>query len=844
MRRPNTLEIFAAALAAGSIIAATLLPDQVGTPLAVGLAVGLCASIAVALARGGRPGRGEVPAAPAEDDAREDRETATEAPREAPAVPVTDESEMSADGEETASGAKGPLSDPDVESLLDAILDVPEEEPGKAAPGFDFLDFGNSLTESQEPLQELKAFVGSVRTLEADGGAPTQFESWLARTLVEAGLLATGGLPPFDVMRVELTGLLYIRLRERSITYASAIRIMRVEAALNAAQFAWEHLPEPLAATEEDLYRHTQSVLNSVCAQFVSTDLGMPSPDDADGEWAVRKAISSAIECARLPYRLTANFRTNVSEGAVAIEIDLTPAIFFPRSAYEDGLGIVSTTGDMRRIAASAYALRLGLLLAACAFRSSERIREVWVAGIVDGPTRRTCYYSKRFVRQEFLALDLAHMDDPVQPYLDAEGNIHLLGPADGSFTYDGYYVHDRAILRKVDQTFSLSDERFCPRRRYEQVGLSSRVLEGPLARALGTSHVSGLAIEEGEPRASLGDDLVRLLGASTEEDVHVLMDIGRGSADPGIRDAVERTVEKLIQGTLPDDDPWAIRDEFVNGGDLAHAVERAHDLLSGAQEFDRARTILEDALRPYERSGAFRDTAHVVYRSFSSYVDRALYNRMRGKDERAILLVPDAYVQAHSLLVACLLANSSDTEGAVRHARRVHELAPMDSAAAANLIGCLMAAGRPEEAEEELRHLQEVAHDPMSIGFSYFQEARIQQERGNHEAAAICLGRVMAYVPQSTPFVGMELAQLAQGNPGLHELVTIGDHADETLKRAGVSEIPTEEVVRLMHECLEASFDAEVFPVARSFANQLAALSGDDVMLGVIRSLEGVPDD
>ena len=51
---------------------------------------------------------------------------------------------------------------------------------------------------------------------------------------------------------------------------------------------------------------------------------------DPDGEWAVRHAISQAIESFQLPYRLVANFRSNVADGNVAIEVQLTPGDVFP----------------------------------------------------------------------------------------------------------------------------------------------------------------------------------------------------------------------------------------------------------------------------------------------------------------------------------------------------------------------------------------------------------------------------------------------------------------------------------------------------------------------------------
>ena len=122
-----------------------------------------------------------------------------------------------------------------------------------------------------------------------------------------------------------------------------------------------------------------------------------------------RRSISTALETVQLPYRLTAKWRANVSYGNVAFEVALTPEAVWPSSMFVPGVGLVASSREMRRKAASAYALRVALLLASVAFRSSERIRHVWVAGTIDTATRHRCYLSVDFDRGRSARLHSRH---------------------------------------------------------------------------------------------------------------------------------------------------------------------------------------------------------------------------------------------------------------------------------------------------------------------------------------------------------------------------------------------------------------------------------------------------
>jgi hypothetical protein len=124
---------------------------------------------------------------------------------------------------------------------------------------------------------------------------------------------------------------------------------------------------------------------------------------------------------------------------------------------------------------------------------------------------------------------------------------------------------------------------------------------------------------------------------------------------------------------------------------------------------------------------------------------------------------------------------------------------------------------------------------------------ASFQMARGNTLAAQACYQSAMSFMPSITPIVVMEVTGLAaqsQGEKGGLALSPMSQQEVEaTLGYHGVPVAPTDEVSKTFLECTRASMDAEVYPVARNFVSVLAAFDPDDVILQVLDSMEGVPD-
>lgn len=739
--------------------------------------------------------------------------------------------------------ASGP-SDLSVEQTQAFAVPAPVEEPVVVQKDtqdrisettLDFAALSSTLVGAEDPLDALKRFVGDIRTREAEqdpNTAPSGLERYAARRLEEAGLFSSDvELPAIDVVRPHASNMVYLRCLDPRIPYLAKVRIIQIEAALNAIRFASASVDAH--ASCEDAYRLNQRLARSIVAQAPALDeplelaLGIPS----DGEWAVRYGISQAIESLQLPYRLTADFRCNVADGNVAIEFAHTPAEVFPASCYLDGHGIVATTGDMRQQAAADYALRVALLLAASAFRCSPRIRHVWVAAVHENAVRRTCYLSVDFDRWRFAKLDFANLGDLAELY-------RAFAPV---------MRYEQGWLRPVKQGFHLEEERFCPSRRYVPVSLSSRKLDGEVAARLGCDHVSALSIEEGDGRALVASAIMMRLAPAddahaTQKNVRTILDLAADDPDPTVRSAAERVVNRLVAGTI-EADPFVIGEEFVRGDALTRANDRAKELLM-RQQPEEARKAVVPLLDQIDAAGTYADTAQVTYRFFNSYIERALYNRLQASESASstVLLVPDAYYEAHLLAsVTSLMLGMPDD--ALAHAERLRTLAPLDARGRLHLVRCLEALGRDDEAVDELSRLLEIVHEPWGVGLTYYRMAFFQWKRGNVAAAQACYQLALQYLPVAMPMVTMELSVLYIQHAGELSTEMTRENAEEVIAAYGIPVAPTQETSDAFYECAQASLDAEIFPVARNFALVLGAFSGDDIISGLVRSLEDAPD-
>ena len=704
------------------------------------------------------------------------------------------------------------------------------------------------LMTSDDPLSDLGLVVADIRSRQRDArsgdtgsiivpasasdGAlpPSNLEVFLADALDDAGLLAPDvAMPSVSAVRPHTSRLFYLRVNDPELSYAAKLRVLRIEAALNAALLASAFFENADDVPTGELVRFRQRVAASVTSQIPTIADGLPTREEErpNGEWAVRKGISTGIEHFQVPYRLQASFRTNVADGDVALVVDLAPPSIMPAHVWVDGMGIVPATPEMRRRASTDYNLRIGILLAACAFRCSPCIHRVWVAGTIDTPNSHDCYYSVCFDRDGFSGIPLTGSFDPVQTYR----------------SFDATIAEQDGQLSPVRQSFSLENERFCPARRYDTVELSQRVLADPFAKALGAKQVSQLGIVEESKRVEVASQIARRLSSSTEENVRAIMELAGSDEDTTVKDAARRCVGKLIDGTLAEDDPQAIQDEFINGDTLTAAVERAKEQLSHKDASGALSTTL-DALKPLEEGHTFEDDATVEWRAFGSYVDRVLYNRLLWDGVHETRLAPDAYLEAQLVVSVAALAQGQ-TSMATERARRAVEVAPMSIHSRLQLAQCLDAEGRTDDAMVEVGHLLELAHDPEGVGLGYFRMASYEWNRQDVRAARACYQRALSFMPGVATQMASQLSAIVlqlQGAATSSEPLS-EDQVRAALAARDIAIAPTEEVSDVFFEGMRALLDAEIFPVAREFMTILGLMTHDDVYYGMLRSIEDEPD-
>ena len=203
---------------------------------------------------------------------------------------------------------------------------------------------------------------------------------------------------------------------------------------------------------------------------------------------------------------------------------------------------------------------------------------------------------------------------------------------------------------------------------------------------------------------------------------------------------------------------------------------------------------------------------------------------------------MPDSYFEAHLLLASAHLL-AGNREQALAESLRLLELSGLDYHTSLLHVRCLESLDRTDQAIDELRRLLEVAHDPIGVSLGYYRMAFFQWQKGNLMAAQACYQRSLKFAPDTAGLVATEMAVLAMQNPSLLGRELTPEEVVSVLTDAQIPLAPTEATALVLLECARASLDAEVFPVARNFAHVLGAFGSDDVLAGIIRSLEGAPD-
>lgn len=753
---------------------------------------------------------------------------------------------------------------------------------------------------------------------------PVAIERFAAHMLRHSGLFDNAvTLPDLVFVRLNATGFFYIRSKQQAFAPEAKQYILRIEQALNAIVLIDQKLHEPqvkdadastnsmdaCGLTNEEAYSYLQDYATNILALEKKLRASADARANASGradtranadartdsttsasEWAVRHFISYALETLALPIRLEANWRVNVAAGNIGLTFEAPTQNLFP-SFLTINKQLVKATPEMLNMCASAYTLRLGVLLASICFDASPQIQHVWIAAERKVHMQTQTLLSVDFDRARF---ENAYREDTS----DLVGFYRAFVPS---------YSLENCSLQPTSPLFSLDEARFCPEARYGSMYDSTKKLNTAQAHALGCTHASHLAIEEDEKRAEIMRALVpKLLSCDQENacshNVSVLMELANNTPDEAVRKACKRSAKSLIDGTL-ENTPGAIAKAFVHGDELNVAVGRAVSACN-KNDFTSCIEVLTPCLKAIDKQGLYQDSDLIKWRYFNNYIDRALYNKQyeqvelqqtirdvrlkalelkgpklenlsqslnfpslmnvdfsandgSGKgfgtrasasapsttQELSLMLVPDAYYEC-LLGLSVAWAQLEHFDKALDYVARLIKIAPVDAQAHVQLIKCLMGLGHVKEAKAELYQYMEIAYAPEALALCYYQMSRIQIMENHKLAAEACLASAMHYMPHLSQIVQIEFPDGSTTDlKGFRDRLSKKE-LREILKTQDIPPAPTPEIKHFVYEGTKASIDAGLFGVARNFASFLGILASDDVVMGIIRSIEKDPND
>lgn len=871
----------------------------------------------------------------AQKSAREETEKAAQEAAQAPQAPQ-------------ASTSQAPQTPQTPQALHTPAQDKKEAPAHEQSDAFNLDDFSEVLCESEDPLTLLRIFVTSIEekdheradlaptSTDQDDAAcaqqtnqkaqvpaepsqessrkPVAIERFAAHVLRHSGLFDNAvTLPDLVFVRLNATGFFYIRSKQQAFAPEAKQYILRIEQALNAIVLIDQKLHEPqvkdagastnsmdaCGLTNEEAYSYLQDYATNILTLSKKLRTSADARANADtrtdsttnaSEWAVRHFISYALETLALPIRLEANWRVNVAAGNIGLTFEApTQSLFPPFLTINKQL--VKATPEMLNMCASAYTLRLGVLLASICFDASPQIQHVWIAAERKVHMQTQTLLSVDFDRARF---ENAYREDTS----DLVGFYRAFVPS---------YSLENCSLQPTSPLFSLDEARFCPEARYGSMYDSTKKLNTAQAHALGCTHASHLAIEEDEKRAEIMRALVpKLLSCDQENacshNVSVLMELANNTPDEAVRKACKRSAKSLIDGTL-ENTPGAIAKAFVHGDELNVAVGRAVSACN-KNDFTSCIEVLTPCLKAIDKQGLYQDSDLIKWRYFNNYIDRALYNKQyeqvelqqtirdvrlkalelkgpklenlsqslnfpslmnvdfsandgSGKgfgtrasasapsttQELSLMLVPDAYYEC-LLGLSVAWAQLEHFDKALDYVARLIKIAPVDAQAHVQLIKCLMGLGHVKEAKAELYQYMEIAYAPEALALCYYQMSRIQIMENHKLAAEACLASAMHYMPHLSQIVQIEFPDGSTTDlKGFRDRLSKKE-LREILKTQDIPPAPTPEIKHFVYEGTKASIDAGLFGVAKNFASFLGILASDDVVMGIIRSIEKDPND
>ena len=643
----------------------------------------------------------------------------------------------------------------------------------------------------------------------------------LASMLEAAGVMDWPDAPACEGGRLSRNTHFWIRMSVDGLTDDQYDTMVSAEAALGVNQDLPDSRTQDLgdpAAQEAALGLMRQMVDQTVegselMREGLRVAYQSEDPASSTGEWIVRSLVCNACECLRTPFRVVFDLRADVRAGRVLVSLE-TPR---PRC-----FAIFTRDADRQEALARAYALRLAVLVARHAFDAREEVQTV-VANCHEHGSDET-----------ILSLSLDR---------DVTGRLHEVCR---TTRVEDAFPTSKAIrasfedgwFSPVEPFAALEDPDFKPREALLLPELDPRETTPAIQRACGARRICELGINENAARIAAWHEVRPNLGNTTEQAVSALVAARDAASDITVVEACTRCIQALVSGEAELDERGRLADLFVDGSALDRAVARAAALLDddGHEEPEKALSLLEGALAPIDDMGVYLDDESSVYRYFGSVSERIHHNLVIEEGGREIRLVPDAYFNAHSN-ASIALGMLGRTAEALAHADTCLRLAPTSTYATMRKVRLLESESRVYEAAdliiEALRH----AVTPRDAAICHYRLAYMQWKLGREDLAVACYQRSMNWDTEMQAQAREELDDLLSANPQLSRLTD--EQADALLAREGIPlgcvRTDGEHTLAAAVACM----DDAAFLSARPLMAALFGMNGDDVVMGVYRSLE-----
>lgn len=649
----------------------------------------------------------------------------------------------------------------------------------------------------------------------------------LASMLTAAGLMDWEDAPSFGGGRLSRNHHYWLRLNTDDLDDEQYDRLISIEAALSVNQDLANLAAN--STVEESRGEVPSYVMGALTRQEIkpydaTDDLSMAYPDtrpeDTPGEWFVHSSFASACECAVTPFRVVYDHRVNVAEHLLVATLEI------PRPACM----AIFTNDPMTQVAlARSYAIRLATLLAQQALSLENHDGVAFIDTVVINCHERgkdETILSVRFDR-DLVARLRKVLDDGSA--LETNGfpkheAIHAVFGPDGWFT-------------PVEAFITLTDEQVSPSWRFIYPELVDRAVSERMTAVTGVQNVTEFGINENAVRLFAWEELARQKWESTTEAVSALVKCRDTTDDITVAEACNRTIEALLAGSVDSTDQEKLQKLFVHDTALALAVNAANAALDeseGPDHPEKAVSCLTEALAPIESLGAYLDDADTVYRYFGSIAERVRF-AADYDHRRAVRLVPDEYYNALSCLSIAYDELDNQAE-ALRYAEEMMRIAPVSIHAALRKVRVLEHQSRIFEAADLIKSILRYACTPRDAAVCHYRLAYMEWKLGREDLAVACYQRSLKWDTEMSQQAREELDDLLNANNDLHRFSD--DEVCSLLAKEGIPLGCDESDKRRTQAASVLCTDEGIFWGARGLVSVLFGITGDDVQMGVYRSL------